>query len=190
MRAFRGRQSVVVFIAELAILSSVPAVAELLAPGWPRIVFGLSRAALFPLVTGFYGLAWGAGSAALACAEAAAVRGFAGAATLSALLPCGTDTLALAIGSLAAALSVAFMRNRILLFRSSLLERFRNAVHEAVKMRKQSDVLEKVNRVLESRISSQKDSLTILHEQIRKLASLSLDQALDTILETDRKSVV
>ena len=69
-------------------------------------------------------------------------------------------------------------------FRSMVLQRFRRSVHKTGDLAKQKEVLEKVNRVLEGRVSAQKDSITILHDQVKKLGSLSMDMALGTILET------
>jgi hypothetical protein len=141
-----------------------------------------------PIVTGFYGFGWGMASGAIALAEALVIHfalrpGFAG-------FDAKTNALALLllvsplVLSLAGSFFIAFARSRLLLFRTRVLGRFRSAVHGEVALRKQNEVLEKVNMVLESRVSSQKDSITLLHDQVRKLASLNLEQALNTILET------
>jgi len=147
-------------------------------------MWGLSLAPyliLLPVITAFNGIRWGLGSFAFSVALGAAARFFA--LGVAPALP-GLGSASLMLLSAAAALGIAFTRDRMTLFRGSVLERLRGAVHKAVEMRKQNEVLEKVNRVLEGRVSSQKDSITILHDQVKKLASLNLDQALETVLET------
>jgi len=166
----------------------MPAVLGLLLPDGEIARTMLRLLIPMPVVAGFYGLVWGFASGAIAFAEALAIRltirpGFAG-------LSLSEDAMAFVLMaspvviSLAGSLFIAFARNRLILFRTRVLDRFRSAVHGEVALRKQNEVLEKVNMVLESRVSSQKDSITLLHDQVRKLASLNLEQALRTILET------
>lgn len=130
-----------------------------------------------PVVAAFNGLAWALASAAIGGTALALVPG----------LPTIKldDTLVAIITATAASTAfVSFTRRRLTSFRAKLLGRYRNAIHSLVEIRKRAEVFEKVNRVLENRVSSQKDSITILHDQVKKMASLNLDQALDTILET------
>lgn len=130
-----------------------------------------------PLSSAFYGLAWGAAAGAVGLAwEAALFRG---------PIPAGLAALApTVLLSLSVACALAFARARLLGFKRGVLARLRQAVRSGVSLRQQNEALERVNRVLESRVSSQGDSITLLHDQVRKLASLSLEQALETILET------
>jgi hypothetical protein len=173
---------------EILAISSLPAVLGLVLPDSGIAGTMLRLLVPMPVVAGFYGLGWGFASGAIALAEALVIRlafrpGFAG---LDAAVD-GMGVVVLAspvVLSLAGTFFIAFARSRIILFRARLLDRFRSAVHGEVALRKQNDVLEKVNLVLESRVSSQRDSITLLHDQVRKLASLNLEQALKTILET------
>ncbi|MCA1950449.1 MAG: GAF domain-containing protein [Treponema sp.] len=78
----------------------------------------------------------------------------------------------------------AFVRNRVLIGRKRFLERYKQAVHRVAILEKRISILERVHEVLENRVSSQKDSITLLHDRVKKLASLNLDEALNTILDT------
>jgi GGDEF domain-containing protein len=51
-------------------------------------------------------------------------------------------------------------------------------------LEKRIRLLERIHQVLENRVSSQKDSITLLHDRVKKLASLNLDEALTTLLDT------
>jgi len=171
-------------LAELLIVSALAAATDLLFFDPASLFSVLPYAVLFPLVTSFYGLRWGFPAFALACAGGAAGRFLLADGAGFSVFGADLRLASVLIASLASSLLIAFIRNRLILFRESILGRLREAVHHSVRMRKQGEVLEKVNHVLESRVSSQKDSITILHDQVRKLASLSLDKALETILET------
>jgi len=142
-------------------------------------------AIVIPAITAFSGLRWGAISATILTIETvllAAITQFP--VMHGSIPPLGKNFILAMLASMASASIIAFGRNRILQFRTRLLGRYRVAIHSLVSLRKRSEVFEKVNRVLEGRVSSQKDSITILHDQVKKLASLNLEQALDTILET------
>ncbi len=185
MRAFRKRQSPGTLFVEVLVVSSLPGCIRIIAPDLSPLVSTALYAVAIPVITAFSGLRWGAVSAAILAIETIALILISKyTPNFLAIPPLEPTFPALILASLAVSLIIAFGRNRILLFKTRLLGRYRTAIHSLVSLRKRSEVFEKVNRVLEGRVSSQKDSITILHDQVKKLASLNLEQALETILET------
>jgi GGDEF domain-containing protein len=182
-----GQQRVRRIAAEAILLAVVPAAASLVAAGDPGFLsfFGAPALAIGPLFAGFYGLRWGGSvgllAAGLAFVAAPAIEGRLDPAFTAALA--STLPVPAAI-SLFALLAAGFFRHRIEQSRVSLLARYRRVAHRASALARETNALKKVNRVLENRVSGQKDSITLLQNQVRKLASLNLDEALVTILET------
>lgn len=174
-------------IIEVLLLAPVPLVADLLIPGDPGFlsVFGLPYLLAFPLVSAFYGFGWGLLSGVVSAGAGLALYpcllGVCWSEQAAALVP---GALPSAVLALIASVLIAFSRDRNARFRKNVLDRFRAAVHKEVAASKKNQVLEDVNRVLENRVSSQKDSITLLHNQVKKLASLDLNRAMSTILET------
>lgn len=172
---------------ELLVLSALPATAGLAFPSiaGTGLVAALPYALVFPVVAALRGLGWAmlAGSVAIAAGLVVRLTVFKAAAASFFVMP-AAGTLVVALLTVSLTLAVSFIRSYLVHSRTTMLQRLRASVHEAGELRRKNMVLEKVNRVLESRVSSQKDSITFLHDQVRKLATLSLDQALDTILET------
>jgi len=172
---------------ELLIMAAIPASTGLLFPSLfdTAVLKIVPYALVFPVVSALHGLGWAlmtgliAGSAGI-MVQLTVTR----VAPASLLVFPGVETIVVWLGTAALALAISFLRNRSINSRSTLLQRLRTTVHEVGQLQRKNQVLEKVNRVLEGRVSSQKDSITFLHDQVRKLASLNLDQALDTILET------
>ncbi len=185
MRAVRKRQSPGVLFIEVLLVSSLPGLVRIIVPDLSPTVSATLYAMVIPAITAFSGFRWGAVSAAVLAVDTFALILLPKyMPSILAIQPLGAFFYVLMLASLAASLIVSFARNRILLFKTRLLGRYRTAIHSLVSLRKRSEVFEKVNRVLEGRVSSQKDSITILHDQVKKLASLNLEQALETILET------
>lgn len=180
-------------LVELSALACLPMILDLLIPGDAAFisVYSVPYALVLPAATGFFGIWAGLLAFMVAVAQAVAVfflagPGIAGLSSGLSSVPTALaeNLAAVALLALVLALLVDFGRNRILRFRNMVLQRFRRSVHRSVDLGKQKEVLEKVNRVLEGRVSAQKDSITILHDQVKKLGSLSMDMALNTILET------
>ena len=139
-----------------------------------------------PLFAAFYGFRWG-----LAETLMASVAGFVIAPALAGRLQdavwlaMAADRLFLGVAtSLPVFFLLAFARRRAEQFRARMLGRFRLFVKRNAALDRKVGALESVNRVLENRVSGQKDSITLLHNQVRKLASLNLERALATVLET------
>ena len=100
------------------------------------------------------------------------------------LPPVSAASVPALLGTLGFCAIAAFSGSRSRLFRDKLLARFRDSVHRAGNLQTRNVIFEKVNQELKLRVSAQRDSITMLHDKIRKLPSLDLHQALDTILET------
>ncbi len=146
--------------------------------GAPYLVVG-------PLFAAFYGLGWGTALTFLSCAIGflvyPAFAGFLGSVYLGSLSENLRFSLPLTIFGL---LGISFYKYRMDQFSMKVRRRLRKTVHSEVSWSKKALSLESVNKVLENRVSGQKDSITLLHNQVRKLASLNQDQALNTLLET------
>ncbi len=167
-------------ILEILFFASLPALIDVLLPGPPGYpgLFALPYLAVFPLFAAFYQPWYALGAGVLACAQGL---------LLSRLEGGGAAGLGLAVafsGTLSLSFLVAFIRNRLRKFRATILQRYRGVVHRLVGLEKKNEVVERVNKVLENRVSAQKDSITLLHDRVKKMVTLSLDQALETILET------
>jgi hypothetical protein len=141
---------------------------------------------LTPLIFGgFYGLAWGFLQLVLAI-----LAGFVLAPSLTGILSLvWLQNLVQALkfsGPLCVLgwLAVGFFYRRQSQLKRNLLARLRTIVREKTGLKRKAGSLERVNQILESRVASQKDSITLLRSQVHKLASLNLNQALDTMLET------
>ncbi len=65
-----------------------------------------------------------------------------------------------------------------------ILQRLKKHVYTAQKNKRMINSLERVGRVLENRVSNQKDSITLLRAQVKKLSALDMTQALNTMLES------
>ena len=184
MRKTRSLQRFKTSLIEISALACLPMILDLLIPGDAAFlsVYCIPYALVLPVATGVFGIWPGLLAFMVTVAQAVAIFTFAGPGSVPTSFP---GNLAV-VASLAfvSALLVDFGRNRIMRFRSMVLQRFRRSVHKTGDLAKQKEVLEKVNRVLEGRVSAQKDSITILHDQVKKLGSLSMDMALGTILET------
>jgi len=174
------RLTTVKLVLESILFASIPAVADVFLPGPPGYpsLFSLPYLAVFPVFAAFYPPGYALAAGILACAEGVLLL------RLEAGGPMGAGTLSAAIGALSLFFLVAFIRSRLRKFRTNILQRYRRTVHRLVGLEKKNEVVERVNKVLENRVSAQKDSITLLHEQVKKIATLSLDQALETILET------
>ena len=174
-------------LAESLILASVPAVVSIFFPGDPGFlsIHGMPILLAGPLFTGFYGIRWGLAvallSALLGFGAAPAILGRLDAAWLNAAAESLTTAAFLSLFTL---IGAGFFKHRFDEFRSSFLTRFRRLSHRASAQARVISALEKVNRVLENRVSGQKDSITLLQNQVGKLASLNMNEALETLLET------
>jgi len=138
-----------------------------------------------PLFASFYGLGWGAALTLASCTTGflihPAIYGQLDIAFADSLMANVRYSLPLSIFGL---LGIAFYKHRIDQFSMKVRRRLRKTVHSEISWIKKALSLETVNRVLENRVSGQKDSITLLHNQVRKLASLNQDQALNTLMET------
>jgi len=148
-------------------------------------LFGLPAFAAGPVFAAFYGFGWGLATWLLSCASAflvapllAGVFDTAFVATLARTLPVP------AAASLALLAATGFARNRSDRSRVELLGRLKDAVVRSIRLERAAETLEGVNRELENRVAGQGDSVTLLHDSVRKLASLNLDEALASILDT------
>lgn len=81
-------------------------------------------------------------------------------------------------------LALSFLRSRMEGGRVVVFDRIRRLTKENWSMKRKAKAIEMVNRVLESRLSSQKDAMTLLYTQLKKLRGLNIQQALATLLET------
>jgi len=182
-----GQQRSLRIGAEALALAATPAAANLLFPGDPGFLalHGMPVFLAGPLFAGFYGLRWG-----LVAALLSALLGFGLLPALSgsftpAWLAAAAETLpASCVLGFFSLLGAGFFKHRFDRFRSLVMRRLRRITKESVARSREARALTRVNRVLEERVSGQKDSITLLQNQVRKLASLNLDQALSTILET------
>jgi len=99
----------------------------------------------------------------------------------------GPGSLAVAAGiGLVVFLAASFVKNRLRASRRRVLDRLRASVRRTAVLQRQVSALNRVNGTLAERVVNQTDSMTMLRDQVRKLATLSLDQALETLLETVR----
>jgi hypothetical protein len=172
---------------EIIIFSSIPLILDRIVSGDSAFGFfyGSPYAAALPLVTAFYGLRFGLVAGSVAWGQAGIYHLLLQSGSVHAVSAAySMQPLIVIVLSISLSLLIAFWRNRLSRFRKVLLGRYRRAVHRTIELGKQNEVLEKVNRVLEGRVSGQKDSITLLHGQVKKLAALNMDQALNTILET------
>lgn len=171
---------------ELLVLSALPVVAGLLFPviADTRMISLLTYALVFPVVTAIRGLGWAMLSGGIAGISGIIVQMTVFHVAPVLLATFDVDGIIVGLVTVALTLAISFVRSHLINSTTTMLQRLRTAVQEAGALQRKNAVLEKVNRVLEGRVSSQKDSITFLHDQVKKLATLSLDQALDTILET------
>lgn len=172
---------------EIFAFSLAPTVGGLLFGGDPGFLryYGLPILSIGPLFAAFYGFAWGfaaaAFSALLAFIAAPAAFGMLSAAYASE----AASRLTVPAAALTPVfLLLAFGRHRADLFRERMLGRLRAHVRRSAMLQRTAGALERVNRVLENRVSGQKDSITLLHNQVKKLVSLDLEHALEALLET------
>ncbi|WP_304241947.1 GAF domain-containing protein [Gracilinema caldarium] len=172
---------------EILLFASLPALADLAMGGEVlyRAYYSAPYALAFPLLAIFYPFFPAFLGAMLSWAEGAALGYWYcmndGLNIFDYLPPESLHTLA---GGLILALLASFVRNRLLVNQKHYIERYKAAVHQLVKLEKRIKILERVHQVLENRVSSQKDSITLLHDRVKKLASLNLDEALTTLLDT------
>ena len=147
--------------------------------------FGLPYLLSGIIFTGFYGFTWGALQSILAI-----LAGFLVFPALAGRIsPTWLPELLNALQFsgplfLLSWLAIGFSHNRQKHHEREFLGRLRLAIHGQRAIRRKANSLERVNRILESRVANQKDSITLLRSQVHKLASLNLDQALATLLET------
>ncbi|MBN1241302.1 MAG: GAF domain-containing protein [Spirochaetales bacterium] len=187
MRAILSRERPSIIAAEvlgLALLVGAAGFIPGASPGFLEL-YGLPVLAAGPLFAAFYGFGWGCAAMALS-----GVSGFLGApalvgelnaawfASLAATLPVP------GLASLSLMAAAGFARGRSDRSRAELLGRLKDAVVKAIRLERATETLERVNRELENRVAGQGDSVTLLHDSVRKLASLNLDEALASILDT------
>lgn len=187
MNSAKKRHTKIRVFVEILLFASLPALADLAIQGdvLYREYYSIPYALVFPVLAIFYPFIPALFGALLSWTSGAALgywycrtQGI----SLVSYIP-QESFLSLAAG-LIAALLAAFIRNRILVSRIYYINRYKSAVHRLVKLEKRIQILERIHQVLENRVSSQKDSITLLHDRVKKLASLNLDEALTTLLET------
>jgi predicted signal transduction protein with EAL and GGDEF domain len=174
-------------VLESLILTLVPLATELILGAEPAFLNlkGAPYLVVGPLFTAFYGLGWGIAVSFASCVTGFVIHpalvGQLDAAFLDSLISGLKFSLPLSIFGL---LGISFYKYRMDQFSLKVQRRLRKTVHSEVSWSKKAISLESVNKVLENRVSGQKDSITLLHNQVRKLASLNQNQALNTLLET------
>jgi hypothetical protein len=174
-------------VAEALILALAPAAANLLAPADPGFlsIHGLPALLAGAFFAGFYGLTWGLLEGLLAATLDFLVLPAILARLDPAFFLAARESLPAAAGlGLFAVFATGFLKHRFDQYNADILLRYRKLAHRAAALGREARALEKVNRVLENRVSGQKDSITLLQNQVGKLASLNLDQALEALLET------
>jgi|GEM_PF-1260182 len=176
-------------VAEYLILALVPVALNLLYPHDPGFLLwkGLPYLATALLMTAFSGLGWGFAQLVLSLTLGLAVMpalegGFAPAFSARAVAEL---QFSLPI-TLVAWLGLGFVHNRSADLKRRFLQRLKRAVRKVSVLSRKASSLQRVNQVLEDRIVNQKDSITMLRSQVKKMASLNLAQALETLLETVR----
>lgn len=168
-------------LAETVAVALVPIVAGL-ATGARGPAALLPYALVFPFVASFRGLAWslGAGIVSLSVGLGLYAAGL-GPSPLGGFN--AVSALAL-LSALSLAFAIAYVRSTLKAYKAAFLRRFRRLVRAERAAERRAAALESVNGVIESRIASQRDSITLLHERVRRLATLDLEGSLSTILET------
>lgn len=187
MRALLSRERPAVVAAEAlgaALLVGAAGFLPGASPGYIKL-YGLPALAAGPVFAAFYGFGWGFAAWLLSCASAfllvPVLAGTFDTAFVSSLAMTLPVPAAASIALLGAA---GFARNRSERTRVELLGRLKDAVVRSMRLERASETLERVNRELENRVAGQGDSVTLLHDSVRKLASLNLDEALASILDT------
>jgi GGDEF domain-containing protein len=187
MNSAKKRHTRIRVFVEIVLFASLPALADLAIQGEVlyRDFYTTPYALVFPVLAIFYPFVPALLGALLSWAEGGVLLLWY--CTSQGLEP--TQYLPLAsLYSLTAgiilALLAAFIRNRILVSQKHYIKRYKKAVHSLVMLEKRIRLLERIHQVLENRVSSQKDSITLLHDRVKKLASLNLDEALTTLLDT------
>lgn len=172
---------------ESFLLALIPFALNLLFPTNPGFVAWLGLPYLLTgiLFTGFYGWLWGAWEILLSLSTGFLILPL----ILSVISADWVPHLLLSLQftgplSFLAYLAAGFTHTRQRQYRHEFLARLRRSIHEQRAIRSKANSLERVNRILENRVINQKDSITLLRSQVRKLASLNIEQALSTLLET------
>jgi len=148
-------------------------------------LYGLPALAAGPVFAAFYGFGWGFATWLLSCASAFLLAPLLADAFDAAFVSSLAGTLPVpATASIALLAAAGFARSRADRSRAELLARLKDAVVRSLRLERATETLERVNRELENRVAGQGDSVTLLHDSVRKLASLNLDEALASILET------
>ncbi len=181
MQSKKGAQILARRAAETAAVALVPIVAGL-ATGARGPAALLPYALVFPFVASFRGLAWSLGAGIVSLSVGLGL--FAAGLGPSPLGDFGPASALALLSSLSLAFGIAYVRSTLRAYKAAFLRRFRRLVRAERAAARRAAALESVNGVIESRIASQRESITLLHERVRRLATLDLGGSLETILET------